>query len=73
MMKMLSTMSGGTKKLTAMSTAMLALGGSILLISAAFWVLSDAAIRVSEAGPLAIGVLVGMVAAIAGLLIVAKW
>ena len=72
MMKMLSTMSGGTKKLTAMSTAMLALGGSILLISAAFWVLSDAAIRVSEAGPLAIGVLVGMVAAIAGGLIVAK-
>lgn len=72
MMKMLSTMSGGTKKLTAMSTAMLALGGSILLISAAFWVLSDAAIRVSEAGLLAIGVLVGMVAAIAGLLIVAK-
>lgn len=72
MMKMLSTMSGGTKKLTAMSTATLALGGSILLISAAFWVLSDAAIRVSEAGPLAIGVLVGMVAAIAGLLIVAK-
>lgn len=72
MMKMLPTMSGGTKKLTAMSTAMLALGGSILLISAAFWVLSDAAIRVSEAGPLAIGVLVGMVAAIAGLLIVAK-
>lgn len=72
MMKMLSAMSGGTKKLTAMSTAMLALGGSILLISAAFWVLSDAAIRVLEAGPLAIGVLVGMVAAIAGLLIVAK-
>ncbi|MGJ0687533.1 tape measure protein [Mediterraneibacter gnavus] len=72
MMKMLSTMSGGTKKLTAMSTAMLALGGSILLISAAFWVLSDAAIRVSEAGPLAIGVLVGMVGAIVGLLIVAK-
>lgn len=72
LMKMLSTMSGGTKKLTAMSTAMLALGGSILLISAAFWVLSDAAIRVSEAGPLAIGVLVGMVGAIAGLLIVAK-
>lgn len=72
MMKMLSAMSGGTKKLTAMSTAMLALGGSILLISAAFWVLSDAAIRVLEAGPLAIGVLVGMVAAIADLLIVAK-
>lgn len=72
MIKMLSTMSGGTKKLAAMSTAMVALGGSILIISTAFWVLSDAAIRVSEAGPLAIGVLVGMVAAIAGLLIVAK-
>lgn len=72
MIKMLSTMSGGTKKLAAMSTAMVALGGSILIISAAFWVLSDAAIRVSESGPLAVAVLVGMVAAIAGLLIVAK-
>lgn len=72
MVKMLSTMSGGTKKLSAMSTAMMALGGSILLMSAAFWVLSNAAIQVANAGPLAIGVLIGMVVAIAGLLVVAK-
>ena len=72
MVKMLSTMSGGTKKLSAMSTAMMTLGGSILLMSAAFWVLSNAAIQVANAGPLAIGVLLGMVVAIAGLLVVAK-
>lgn len=72
MVKMLSTMSGGTKKLSAMSTAMMALGDSILLMSAAFWVLSNAAIQVANAGPLAIGVLIGMVVAIAGLLVVAK-
>lgn len=72
MVKMLSTMSGGTKKLSAMSTAMMTLGVSILLMSAAFWVLSNAAIQVANAGPLAIGVLLGMVVAIAGLLVVAK-
>lgn len=72
MVKMLSTMSGGTKKLSAMSTAMMTLGGSLLLMSAAFWVLSNAAIQVANAGPLAIGVLLGMVVAIAGLLVVAK-
>lgn len=72
MVKMLSTMSGGTKKLSVMSTAMMTLGGSILLMSAAFWVLSNAAIQVANAGPLAIGVLLGMVVAIAGLLVVAK-
>lgn len=72
MVKMLSTMSGGTKKLSAMSTAMMTLGGSILLMSAAFWVLSNAAIQVANVGPLAIGVLLGMVVAIAGLLVVAK-
>ena len=72
MVKMLSTMSGGTKKLSAMSTAMMTLGGSILLMSAAFWVYANAAIQVANAGPLAIGVLLGMVVAIAGLLVVAK-
>lgn len=72
MMKMLSTMSGGTKKLTAMSKAMIAFGASLLMVSAAFYVLSSAAINLASAGPLAIGVMVGMVAAIAGLMIVAK-
>lgn len=72
MMKMLSTMSGGTKKLAAMSKAMIAFGASLLMVSAAFYVLSSAAINLASAEPLAIGVMVGMVAAIAGLMIVAK-
>lgn len=72
MMKMLSTMSGGTKKLAAMSKAMIAFGASLLMVSAAFYVLSSAAINLASAGPLAIGVMVGMVVAIAGLMIVAK-
>lgn len=72
MMKMLSTMSGGTKKLAAMSKAMIAFGASLLMVSAAFYVLSSAAINLASAGPLAIGVMVGMVAAIAGFMIVAK-
>lgn len=72
MMKMLSTMSGGTKKLAAMSQAMIAFGASLLMVSAAFYVLSSAAINLASAGPLAISVMVGMVAAIAGLMIVAK-
>lgn len=72
MMKMLSTMSGGTKKLAAMSQAMIAFGASLLMVSAGFYVLSSAAINLASAGPLAIGVMVGMVAAIAGLMIVAK-
>lgn len=71
MVKMLSTMSGGTKKLSAMSTAMMTLGGSILLMSAAFWVLSNAAIQVANAGPLAIGVMFGLIVAIGGLMVVA--
>lgn len=72
MMKMLSTMSGGTKKLAVMSKAMIAFGTSLLMVSAGFYVLSSAAINLASAGPLAIGVMAGMVAAIAGLMIVAK-
>lgn len=72
MMKMLSTMSGGTKKLAAMSKAMITFGASLLMASAGFYVLSSAAINLASAGPLAIGVMVGMVAAIAGLMVVAK-
>lgn len=72
MLKMLSSMSGGTKKLAAMSTAMLALGASLLLISTGFWVLSDAAINLANAGPLAIATMAGMVVAVGALLLVAK-
>lgn len=72
MVKMLSSMKGGTKKLSVMSTAMLALGASILLISAGFWILSNAAVNLANAGPLAVGAMLGMAVAIGALLIVAK-
>lgn len=66
MMKMLSTMSGGTKKLAVMSKAMIAFGTSLLMVSAGFYALSSAAINLANAGPLAIGVMIGIAAAVAG-------
>ena len=72
MVKMLSSMSGGTKKLSAMSTAMVSVGASILLISAGFWILSNAAVNLANAGPLAIATMLGMTVAVGALLLVAK-
>lgn len=72
MLKMLSSMSGGTKKLSAISTAMMAVGASILLISAGFALLSYSAIQLANAGPAAIATMVGMVAAVGALMYVAK-
>ena len=72
MVKMLSSMSGGTKKLTAMTPALLALGASILMISAGFAILAYSAVQISQAGSLAAGVMLGMVVALGALLIVAK-
>ena len=72
MVKMLSSMSGGTKKLTAMTPALLALGASILMISAGFAILAYSAVQIAQAGPLAAGVMLGMVVALGALLIVAK-
>lgn len=72
MLKMLSSMSGGTKKLSAMSTAMMAVGASILLISAGFALLAYSSIQLASAGPAAIATMVGMVAAVGALMYVAK-
>lgn len=72
MVKMLSSMSGGTKKLTAMTQALLALGASILMISAGFAILAYSAVQIAQAGPLAAGVMLGMVVALGALLVVAK-
>lgn len=72
MTKMLSTMSGGTKKLSAMTPALLALGASILLASAGMAVLAYSAVQIAQAGPGAAAVLLGMVVALGALLIVAK-
>ena len=68
MFKMLSSMSGGTKKLSVMSKAMLALGTSILLISTGFILLTHSAIKLANAGGLAIGVMVGLGVALAGMM-----
>ena len=52
--------------------AFMMLGAGVALISAGFILLSQGAKAIADSGPLAVAVLVGMVAAIAGLLIVAK-
>lgn len=52
--------------------AFMTLGAGVALISGGFFLLAQGAKAVAESGPLAVAVLVGMVAAIAGLLIVAK-
>lgn len=52
--------------------AFVMLGAGVALISGGFFLLAQGAKAVAESGPLAVAVLVGMVAAIAGLLIVAK-
>lgn len=72
MTKMLSSMSGGTKKLTAMAPALLAVGASVLMISAGLAVLAYSSMQLAQAGLLAVGVLIGMTGAVAGLMVVAK-
>nr|DAD98170.1 MAG TPA: tail tape measure [Myoviridae sp. cte5Z19] len=72
MTKMLSSMSGGTKKLTAMAPALLALGAGVLMVSTGLAVLAYSAVQIAQAGPLAAGVLIGMTVAVAGLMVVAK-
>lgn len=52
-------------QLTAASTGMIAFGAAVLIAGAGMYVLSSAAINLASAGPIAIGILVGMVAAIA--------
>ena len=69
MTKMLSSMSGGTKKLTAMAPA---LGAGVLMVSTGLAVLAYSAVQIAQAGPLAAGVLIGMTVAVAGLMVVAK-
>ncbi len=72
MTKALGSMKGSPKKFTSIAMAMLALGGAVVLISAGFWILSDAAIKLAEAGPVAIGVMFGMIVALGVLMKVAQ-
>lgn len=72
MVTAVNSMKGSAAKLKSVATVFMAVGASILMISAGFWLLSDAAIRLASAGPLAIATMAGMVVAVGALLIVAK-
>lgn len=61
-----------SKKMLASAKAFMMLGAGVALISGGFFLLAQGAKVVADSGPLAVAVLVGMVGAIAGLLIVAK-
>lgn len=60
------------KQMMQSATAFLALGAGVALISAGFALLSYSAIQLSQTGPLASGVMLGMVVAMGALLEVAK-
>lgn len=62
---MLNSIKPGAAKLNAISLAMLAMGTALVLVSAGFAILTASAINLANAGPLAIGVMVGMIATIA--------
>lgn len=65
MVLVLKTLAPMGKKLAPVATAMLAMGAAVLLVSAGFALLSFSAISLANAGGLAIGVMVGMVATVA--------
>ena len=62
---LLKTLAPMSAQLMPVATAMLAMGGAVLLVSAGFALLTFSAISLANAGPLAIGVMVGLVAVIA--------
>lgn len=64
---MLNSIKPGPAQLNAISVAMLAMGAAVILVAAGFAILTASAISLANAGPLAIGVMAGMVLAIAGL------
>lgn len=64
---MLNSIQPGPKKLQAISAAMLAMGAAVVLVAAGFAILASSAVQLANAGPLAIGVMAGLVLALAGL------
>lgn len=65
MMAMMKTITASPAKMNAMATAMLAMGAAVVLVAVGFTLLSQSAIALANSGGLAVGILVGMVAAIA--------
>ena len=70
LLKFLAPMSA---QLMPAAIAMLALGGAVLVVSVAFGVLAIASIALANAGGLAIGVMAGLVLALAGLMTLAAF
>lgn len=65
LMAMMKTVTASPVQMTAMATAMIALGAAVLLVSAGFALLVQSAIALSNASGSAIAILVGFVAVIA--------
>jgi tape measure domain-containing protein len=65
MMAMMKTVTTSPAKMTAMATAMIALGAAVLMIGVGFALMAQSSIALANAGGLAIGVMVGMVAVVA--------
>lgn len=65
MMAMMKTVTTSPAKLTKMAVAMLALGAAVLMIGVGFALMAQSSIALANAGGLAIGVMVGMVAVVA--------
>ena len=53
--------------ITASAKAFMMMGAGVFLVSAGFYMLAQAAVSLAEAGPVAIGVMVGLVGAVAAL------
>lgn len=65
MMALLKSLSSVSASVIPGAAAMLMLGGALILVSVGFMLLTQSAIALANAGPLAIGIMVGFVAAIA--------
>lgn len=65
MMLMLKTLAPMSAQLIPVGLAMLAMGAAVVLVAVGFALLAQSAIALASAGPLAIGVMVGLVAAVA--------
>lgn len=63
----------GFMDVLAGAAALLAFGAMVVMVAFGFKLLADAAVQVADSGPAAIGVLFGMVAAIAALMAVASY
>lgn len=59
------------KQLTTASVGMVAFGAAVLIAGAGMYLMATASINLANAGGLAIGVMIGMVAAMAGLMVLA--